>query len=536
MAHKAVGKGARLPDPHVLVVGAGVAGLAAAADLARRGMRVTVLEQAATPGGKLRQVQAGGAMIDSGPTVFTMRWVFEGLFADAGVQLASRLQLEPLTILARHAWGGGGRLDLFADSERSAQAIGEFSSAAEAKRFLAFCEQARKVYDTLEGPYIRSSRPNAWSLTRDIGLRGTAVLTGLGPFSNLWRALGRHFHDARLQQLFARYATYCGSSPFAAPATLMLVAQVEMQGVWAVKGGMIALARALAALAEQQGATIRCHARVAQLCVDEGRVCGVVLADGERLDADAVVFNGDVGALAAGWLGEAARSATAAVPAHSRSLSALTWSMNATTSGFDLVRHNVFFDADYLSEFRDIFGHGRLPSAPTVYVCAQDRTDAGINAPGPASPSTPDAQLPERLLCLVNAPAIGDIHPIAQPDIEACGDRAFSLLERCGLHVEHAAHNTVVTSPNEFERLFPATGGALYGRASQGWMSAFARPDAATAIAGLYVAGGSAHPGPGVPMAALSGRLAAARLMQDRERRGRRSRIVVPHGTTAPNR
>ena len=521
-----------MPDQHVVVVGAGVAGLVAAADLARRGMQVTVLERAAAPGGKLRQVQADGAWIDSGPTVFTMRWVFEDLFADAGLQLSSHLQLEPLSVLARHAWGDGGQLDLHADATQSADAIAAFSGVAEARRFRAFCEQARKVYDTLEGPYIRSSRPNAVSLTRDIGLRGTAVLSGLGPFRNLWRSLGRHFHDARLQQLFARYATYCGSSPFEAPATLMLVAQVEMQGVWAVRGGMIALARSLAALAERQGATIRCQSTVAQLCVEGGRVSGVVLDDGERIQADAVVFNGDVGALSAGRLGDDARSATPIVPTAARSLSALTWSIHARTRGFELVRHNVFFDADYSSEFRDIFGHQRLPSAPTVYVCAQDRTDAA-GAAQPMQAMHTDSETPERLLCLVNAPAIGDTQPISEQAIADCGDRAFALLERCGLQVDRAPSNTVITSPNDFERLFPATGGALYGRASHGWMSAFARPDADSALPGLYLAGGSAHPGPGVPMAALSGRLAAARLMQDHTGRKRRERVVIrPHSSS----
>jgi len=144
-----------------------------------------------------------------------------------------------------------------------------------------------------------------------------------------------------------------------------------------------------------------------------------------------------------------------------------------------------------------------------------------------------DSETPERLLCLVNAPAIGDTQPISEQAIADCGDRAFALLERCGLQVDRAPSNTVITSPNDFERLFPATGGALYGRASHGWMSAFARPDADSALPGLYLAGGSAHPGPGVPMAALSGRLAAARLMQDHTGRKRRERVVIrPHSSS----
>lgn len=485
----------------MLVIGAGVGGLAAAIDLARAGLEVTVLERAATPGGKLRRVPAGAALVDSGPTVFTMRWVFEELFDDAGDSLTARLRLTPLSVLARHAWGAGGQLDLFADAERSADAIGAFSGAQEARRFRAFCAQAREVYRALEGPYIRSPRPSPLGLARDLGLDGLATLARLRPFSSLWRALGRHFHDPRLRQLFGRYATYCGGSPFLAPATLMLVAQVEMDGVWAVDGGMGELAQALAALAQRLGATVRCGAMVERIVVEQGRARGVVLASGERLEADAVVFNGDVGALAGGLLGDPLRRAVRPVPRSARSLSALTWSIHAPTRGFPLLHHNVFFDDDYASEFADVFGRSRLPTRPTVYVCAQDRLDEACE---PAA---------ERLLCLVNAPATGDRHPFAQDEIDDCARRAFDLLARCGLQVSRQSGSSVATTPADFEALFPATGGALYGRASHGWMLPFTRDGAASALPGLWLAGGSVHPGPGVPMATLSGRLAARGLL-----------------------
>jgi 1-hydroxycarotenoid 3,4-desaturase len=507
-------------EHRVVVVGAGVAGLVAAIDLARRGLPVTVLERAAAPGGKLRQVIADGAAIDSGPTVFTMRWVFDALFADAGTSLDAELRLSPLSVLARHAWGAGGRLDLFADPRRSADAIGAFAGPAEARRFEAFCVQARRVYDALEGPYIRSSRPHPIGLSRELGPRGVALLLGLGPFRDLWGALARHFRDPRLRQLFGRYATYCGSSPFEAPATLMLVAQVEMDGVWSVEGGMIELSRALARVARRLGATIRCGAHCARIAVEGGRARGVVLADGERIDADSVVFNGDVGALSAGLLGDAARGASPRVPRTARSLSALTWSMNATATGFPLERHNVFFDDDYASEFDDVFRHARLPGKPTVYVCAQDRGDA----------ATDPASGPERLLCLVNAPAVGDTRPFDPPEIEQCEHRAFSLLARCGLRIDPRPPGAVVTTPADFDRLFPATGGALYGRASRGWMDSFRRPSSRSRLPGLWLAGGSAHPGPGVPMAALSGRLAAATLTARLDSTSRSSRVVISGG------
>lgn len=505
-------------EHHVVVVGAGVAGLAAAIDLARQGMRVTVVERAAAPGGKLRQVIAGGAPVDSGPTVFTMRWVFEALFADAGASLAAELPISPLSVLARHAWGAGGRLDLHADPARSADAIGAFAGPDEARRFLAFCAQARRVYDALEGPYIRASRPSPLDMVRDLGPRGLATLTALGPFRTLWGALAGRFRDPRLRQLFGRYATYCGASPFEAPATLMLVAQVEMDGVWAIDGGMIALANALARLAERHGATLRFGAHCERIVVAAGRARGIELAGGERIEADSVVFNGDAQALATGLLGDAVRSATAVMQKSERSLSALTWSIRAPTRGFPLVRHNVFFDDDYASEFTDVFRHRRLPSRPTVYVCAQDRDDdAGDRGA-------------ERLLCLVNAPASGDAHPFDPSEIEQCEHRAFSLLARCGLTLDRTQSASVATSPADFERLFPATGGALYGRASHGWMTPFRRPSSRSRLPGLWLAGGSVHPGPGLPMATLSGRLAAATLMADLGSTRRSSRVAISGG------
>ena len=504
----------------MVVVGAGVAGLSAAVALASRGHPVTVLERAAVPGGKLRQVAVDGAGVDSGPTVFTMRWVFDGLLAQAGTTLDAELRLSRLDVLARHAWGAGGRLDLFADPARSTEAIGAFAGPAEARRFQAFRAEAKRVYDALEEPYIRASRPGFTRIVRDLGPRGLATLSGLGPLANLWRSLGRHFHDPRLRQLFARYATYCGASPFRAPATLVLVAQVEMDGVWSIDGGMVELPRALARVATRLGATIRCDAHCERVIVEGGRARGVELAGGERIEADSVVFNGDVGALAEGRLGTPARAAVPPVPRAHRSLSAATWSMRAVADGFPLVRHNVFFDDDYASEFDDVFGRGALPSRPTVYVCAQDRADEART------------DGPERLLCLVNAPAAGDARPFDLTEIEQCERRAFSLLARCGLRIERRPGDAVTTTPADFERLFPATGGALYGRASHGWLAQFRRPSSLSRLPGLYLAGGSVHPGPGVPMAAMSGRLAAATIAAHLDSTSRSSRVAISGGTS----
>ena len=326
----------------------------------------------------------------------------------------------------------------------------------------------------------------------------------------LWRALGEHFHDRRLRQLFGRYATYCGSSPFAAPATLMLIAHVEQDGVWLVRDGMVRLADALAAGARALGVTLRCATGVDEILVSRGRVSGVRLAGGETVDARAVVCNGDVSALGAGCFGAAVRGAAPATPRARRSLSALTWALSARTDGFALSRHNVFFSDDYAAEFADVFTSSRVPATPTVYVCAQDRGGAAAAADADGGTAAP-----ERLLCLVNAPAGGDRGGLHAHEIEVCEHRAFEVLERCGLAVHRRPEATVTTAPQDFEALFPATGGALYGAACHGWRASFTRPGARTRVPGLYLAGGSVHPGPGVPMATLSGHHAAACVLQD---------------------
>jgi 1-hydroxycarotenoid 3,4-desaturase len=491
-----------MKDGRVVVIGAGMAGLAAALAMTARGLDVTIVERGQRPGGKMREIVIGGRPIDSGPTVLTMRWVFDDLFASLGERLDDHLTLLPLQVLARHAWTDGTQLDLFADEARSADAIGQFAGAADARGYLAFCADAKKIFEVLKAPFICAPTPSMTALLRSSGFRD---LTAIRPFQSMWKALGGYFGDSRLRQLFGRYATYCGSSPFDAPATLMLVAHVESAGVWTIDGGMYRLAAALSELAIRRGARIRYGLDVSGIITSSGRAAGVRLTNGERIEADAVIATADVNALAQGLLGGDAAKTVAHIPETARSLSAMTWSCLANTGGFPLLRHSVFFSRDYRAEFDSIFTRREMPIEPTVYICAQDRNDDDAE---PASP--------ERLLILINAPAIGDRHQFEPTEVSQCARRTFGLLQRCGLTLETTPELKQVTTPSDFHRIFPATGGALYGRSSHGWLASFQRPGARTRLPGLYLAGGSAHPGPGVPMAVLSGWMAATRLVEDR--------------------
>ncbi len=505
-------------NDRAIVIGAGIGGLSAAIALAARGYGVTVVERAAAPGGKMREVLVGNSRIDAGPTVLTMRWVFDALFEAAGMQLPDHVSLRPLSTLARHAWTGGARLDLHADEARSADAIGTFAGAEEARGYVAFCAEARRMYETLREPFLAASKPNPVSLTTRIGLTRLPDLLAIRPFDTMWGALGQHFRDPRLRQLFGRYATYCGSSPFQAPATLMLIAHVEQDGVWIVEGGMHRLAEALTACARSLGVTFRFGEEVSAIEVGRGRASGVRLHDGTRIEAGAVICNADPQALATGLFGKAAASAVGMSAPERRSLSAVTWAVHAKARGFPLVRHNVFFSDDYAAEFDTILKADKLPSDPTVYVCAQDRGDDA---------DEPDT---ERMLVLANAPALGDRRKFTSAELETCETNVFNRLNRCGLEITQARMTR--TTPADFNRLFPATGGALYGRATHGWAASFQRPGSRTKIPGLYLAGGGVHPGAGIPMAALSGQQAAQSVLKDRASTGRSHAAAMPGGTS----
>ena len=491
-----------MSEKRIVVIGAGIGGLAAALRLAARGLDVTLVERSVYPGGKIRQVMVGAAAMDAGPTVVTMRPVFEELFAYAGTSLDAHVTLRRAEILARHAWSEDERLDLYADVERSADAIGRFAGVKQALLFRAFCARASDMYRTLEQAFIHRANPTPLSLVLDSGLFNVARLR---PYSTLWRDLGRYFPDQRLRQLFGRYATYVGSSPFQAPPTLGIVAHVEFAGVWMIDGGTYRLPQALAALAAARGVRFRYGIDVCAIDVGRGRARGVQLSNGECLEADGIVCNADVATLAAGLYGSAVRRAARATPVASRSLSAVTWNLYTRTTGWPLVRHNVFFCRDYAAEFDAIFKRGRLPDEGTVYICAQDRDDLG-NLSGDGR---------ERLLCLVNAPPRGDYKPFDSLEITTCEENTVELLARCGLNLAWQPESVVVTTPMQFNRMFPATGGSLYGRVSHGWQGPFSRSGARSRVPGLYLVGGSVHPGPGMPMAAISGRLAAEAVLQD---------------------
>lgn len=480
------------------VIGAGVGGLATAIRLASAGLPVTLLEAQDDPGGKMRTVPSLAGPVDAGPTVLTMRSVFDDLFEAAGTTMDSHVTLTREPVLARHWWPDGTCLDLFDNEDQSAGAIADVFGGRAAGEFRQFSRRTRALFEAFDAPLMRAADPSPLAIAGHM-VSNPGLFSAMGPFRTMARQLAREFHDPRLRQLFGRYATYVGGSPYESPSVLRLIFQAEAGGVWLVKGGMGQLARAMARVAEQAGVDLRYGAHVDHIEMQSGRIASVRLKDGNRIPCDRVVFNGDPRALHEGLLGRPAQAAVPERAVEPRSLSANVWAFAAEPRGLDLLHHNVFFGADPRTEF-DPIAAGTLPEDPTLYVCAQDR------GAGQTPPET------ERFEIIMNAPPL----PGGQPeDLASCRKRTFPVLAARGLRFSPEPSDQALTTPKGFNALFPASQGSLYGRSPHGQMAAFARPRARTALPGLYLAGGGAHPGAGVPMAALSGQHAAAAILTD---------------------
>ncbi|WP_374706548.1 1-hydroxycarotenoid 3,4-desaturase CrtD [Jannaschia sp. AI_61] len=497
-----------------MIIGAGIGGLAAAMRLAHAGCDVTVLERATAPGGKMRTVDSSAGPVDAGPTVLTLRHVFDDLFGACGTSVDDHVSLEPLDVLARHHWDDGSTLDLFANPDRSLAAIAEFAGDAAARQFKAFHATTSQLFDAFEGPMMQAPAPSASAMT-PVVLRQPALLPAMAPGLSMAQALALRFTDKRLRQLFGRYATYVGGVPTAAPALLSLIWSAESRGVWAVTGGMHRLAKAMQRVAEAAGAHFHFNAEVTRIEENGGRVAAVHTAE-QRHPCDVVVFNGDPRALSLGLLG-----ATAGVPTRAvmpRSLSAFVWSFAARVTGRPPAHHNVFFSHRPNSEFPQI-ADNRLPDDPTLYVCAQDRGNG-------ADPSGA-----ERFEIILNGPPRSGVVAIPEEQ-ERCRETTFTRLAEMGLTFDKTPDVRALTTPEQFNKRFPGSDGSLYGRSPHGMMAAFARPTARTDLPGLYLAGGGTHPGAGVPMAATSGRLAADAILTDLASTSRFRRTATPGGTS----
>lgn len=495
----------------VAVVGAGLGGLSAAIYLAVAGFAVEVFEKATDAGGKAAERRLGPFRFDTGPSLVTLASVWDELFAAAGRRREDYLRLVPLNPIAEYFWPQGSRLSAPGTVPELATAFARQGWAPEADT-LAWFDRGRRLWD-LAGPlFLRHSLhdPRTWALAATWSTLFRAGQLDSG--RSLKQAIDARFQDPRVRQFFGRYATYNGSDPRRIPATFSMIPWVEFGlGAWAALDGIHAIPRAMQRLAADLGVTFRFSTPVKAIVHSRGHIQGVQV-DRAVLPFDAVVCNADVGPLyhllAHG--GPLSPRQTAWRERYRRgepSSSGVVFLWGVDTSFAELGLHNVFFSPDSDAEFRSLFHDRKPPTDPTVYVNITAKTTPGDAPPGQ-----------ENWFVLVNAPHDpGPQRIVDSWAIERLREATLRRIEEnLGRVVRsHIVHEAIMT-PADLEAATGCPGGSLYGLASHQARAAFNRhPNRAPGFRGLYVCGGSSHPGGGMPLAVLSGRIAAELATRD---------------------
>ncbi|MFY0406431.1 phytoene desaturase family protein [Solicola sp. PLA-1-18] len=486
----------------VVVIGAGLGGLAAAARLAASGHDVTVLEQAARVGGKLGTHERDGFVFDTGPSLVTMPHLLRELFDDTGGPLEDVLSLRRLDVACRYRFPDGTVLDLPGDLDAVPAALDAALGDGTGAQWSAFLDRAERIWDATHEAFLESpiGPRDLLRLSRRVG-----DLRTVAPWLSL-RALGaQYLTDPRLRMLLDRYATYTGSDPRLAPAALATVPYVEQaHGSWYVDGGLVRIAEAVRDRAVERGAVVRTSSEVSQVLVEQGRATGVRLVSGEELPADVVVANADAtqvyGHLVPGSGGADRARLSRATP----SLSGFVLLLALDDAGPDPVHHRVLFAEDYDAEFDAVFGLGGPPrpvARPTVYVSAPD--DPAV-VPGPGTAAW---------FVLVNAPrheVVGGVDWDTPGLADSYADQVLAVMADRGLDVRPHVRWRHVMTPADLERATLTPGGSIYGSSSNGARAAFLRPPNASGVRGLFLVGGSSHPGGGLPLVTLSARIVAS--------------------------
>ncbi len=462
----------------VVIIGAGLGGLAAALRLRARGFEVTVFEGGATFGGKMNRWCAGGFRFDTGPSLITMPWVFEDLFRAAGSRMEEHVELLPLHPLAEYVFDDGTRFTYSSHLPDWLPTLRNLDPK-DVGGFLRLMELGARLYGVSKQTFLRRTPTERPDLSELGSFRKMPLRYGWG---NYHGTVAAHVRSPYLRQMFDRYPTYVGSSPYRAPATLMLIPYLEFAlGGFGVRGGLYSIVEALVKLARQAGVTMCANCPVARIETSGGVVSGVVLSDGRRAAADVVVMNGDSDTLDE-MLGRAPKRV------RSRSMSGFVMLLGVKRALPQLEQNTIFFSGDYRKEFSQIFDEGRFPEDPTVYVNAPSRGDRSL-VPGDG----------ETLFVMANAPATGEAFPEAR-------ERVLARLKKGGF--PDVSGDVVVQdtwTPQRIAERYRMPGGAIYGSDSHGWRNAFFRPpNRDGAVGGLYRVGGSTHPGGGTPTVLLS--------------------------------
>ncbi|MFM9947268.1 MAG: 1-hydroxycarotenoid 3,4-desaturase CrtD [Saprospiraceae bacterium] len=474
------------------IIGAGVAGMAAAIRLASKGHSVTVFEADALPGGKLSEIAIGGYRFDAGPSLFTMPQYVEELFELAGVEMEPYFQYEKLPAICNYFWEDGERLTAWADTARFMLEIEQKLHVPGSVLKKALFDSKRKYFATGR-IFLNKSlhRLDTW-LSADVA-KALVQIPVLGLFTTMNRVNERILQHPKLVQLFNRYATYNGSNPYKAPGLLTIIPHFEYgYGAWLPKGGMISITRALFELACAKGVDFRFHTPVDEILVQDRRAVGIRVGE-KPYYFDRVVSNVDIFFTYKKLL--PGQKEPKRVLRQQKSSSALIFYWGIRRQFPELDVHNIFFSEDYRTEFECI-EYGSIFSDPTVYInitsryCPEDAPEGC-----------------ENWFTMINVPFNkgqdwDSLIASARVNILA------KLSRNLGVDIEPLIECETILDPRSIEQRMSSHLGALYGASSNDRMAAFFRhANFSKHLSGLYFCGGSVHPGGGIPLALLSAKI-----------------------------
>ncbi|MCA1640220.1 MAG: FAD-dependent oxidoreductase, partial [Acidobacteria bacterium] len=406
--------------------------------LAKKGFSVTILEKNETVGGKVNLLEADGYKFDTGASLLTMRHILEELFTFAERRIEDYLETVSLEPICRYFWTDSTIFDASTDLQKTETEI-EKIEPGDAKNFQRFLNDSRHKYRIAEKTFLAHSLNDLLRLLHPKFFRDLIAISSL---KTLDAHNKKYFQSTKMRQLFNRFATYNGSSPFETPATFALIPFVEFGlGAWYVKGGMYEIPKALEKLARELGTEIKTNCAVEKILIERGKAAGVKKQFPQ------------------------------------------------------LAHHNIFFSDDYKAEFDAIFKQLRPAANPTVYVCVSSRTD-----------KTQSPKECENLFVLINAP-----YTSSKTNWQIEADSIVKKLEDFGLeNLEKSIEFEQIITPEDFEKKYATNKGSIYGVSSNGIFSAFLRPpNQSKDVKNLYFVGGATHPGGGIPLVLLSGKMAS---------------------------
>lgn len=482
----------------IIVIGAGLGGLSAAIRLAAQGFSVTILEKNESVGGKVNFIEFGGYKFDTGASLLTMRHVLKELFEAADQRIEDYLELVSLDPICRYFWSDGAVFDASRNLPKTLKEI-EKLEPRDVAGFENFIRDARRKYEVAERTFLAHSLNDLPKLLRPRYARDLAAISS-------WKTLDAHnrkyFRSQKLRQLFNRFATYNGSSPFQTPATFALIPFVEFGlGAWYARGGIYEIPRALTKLATELGVEIKTNCEVEKILCASRRAVGVKLKNGAEMPADFVISNADAIETYRNLIEPENRQSFSdkKLEKSEPSCSGFVLLLGARKRFAQLAHHNIFFSDNYRAEFDQIFREKRPAANPTVYVCATSQIDE-TQAPAGC----------ENLFVLINAPYTSD-RTDWEKEKKSYRNLIVKKLENFGLtDLENSIEFEQIITPADFEEKYRANRGSIYGVSSNGTFAAFLRPpNQSRDIKNLFFVGGATHPGGGMPLVMLSGKMAA---------------------------